>query len=174
MLGEPLSNNTLPPLNKLNASEFAEKNGNNYFLPLRYRWYSLRKLGENYEGTPAIVDGLFTTLSQRLRYSPQNETLVCTGTIGSREADVQLYHDTQTKPGIEQSSIQIVFQDEPNILYYFGDGAHIVTFDASDRTHPRKIEVKRNQEAKKLIKELLAPAELVEEHKKRKIRRDRH
>ena len=87
-----------------------------------------------------------------MRPTPFNSTIVGTGIIGTRLADVQIYH--QEAEGIEKRSVQIVFQDDTTKLYYIGNGAHVVTFDPLNRSI-LEIDVKRGQDAHDLMVDLL-------------------
>jgi len=84
--------------------------------------------------------------------APYQGTVAGTGMVGSRDAVVQIHHSqdaVSTKRGI-----QITFPDDPTKIYFFGDGAHIVTVDPRINailTH----KVRRDQDAHKLMNDLL-------------------
>ncbi|KKR70426.1 MAG: hypothetical protein UU81_C0012G0012 [Microgenomates group bacterium GW2011_GWC1_41_8] len=135
----------------VNPVELADVYGD-FFLDLPYRIYSSNRLDGNSDGAVKNFDRLYSTLSERMGGAPYQGTVAGTGMVGSRDAVVQIHHSqdaVSTKRGI-----QITFPDDPTKIYFFGDGAHIVTVDPRINailTH----KVRRDQDAHKLMNDLL-------------------
>lgn len=123
------------------------------FLNLLYRKYSSNRLDGNSDGAARDFDRLYATLAERMGGAPHQETIAGVGMVGSREATVQIYHQ---QDGISiKRGIQITFQDDPTTIYFFGDGAHIVTVDPR-RNAVLTHELRRDQDARQLMSDLVA------------------
>lgn len=135
----------------VNPVEFAAKYGG-FFADLPYRTYSSNRLDGNSDGAAADFDRLYSGFTNRMGRTPHQETIAGTGMVGHRDAVVQVYH-VKDAVSIRQG-VQITFADDPTTIYFFGDGAHIVTVDPNAGTVLAH-EVKRDQDAKKLMDDLL-------------------
>jgi len=134
-----------------NVVDFTEKYGD-FFQDLPYRIYSSDRFDGNSDGVASDFDRLYSYFSGRMGRFPQQEVIAGVGVVGSREATVQMYHE---QDGVSiRKGIQIIFQDDPTTIYFFGDGAHIVTVDPENNT-VLTCEVKRDQDALQLMSDLL-------------------